>query len=58
MLDIPSVSAIVAAVGAIAGVVFVILELGNLGKKRQIDRTMWLCASAYNKTKFFSILNF
>ena len=37
MLDIPSISAVVAAVGVIVGVVFTVLELRNLVKIRQTD---------------------
>ena len=37
MLDIPSISAIVAAIGVIIGVVFTVLEPRNLVKTRQTD---------------------
>ena len=37
MLDIPSISAIVAAVGVLIGVVFTLMELRNLVKTRQTD---------------------
>jgi hypothetical protein len=37
MLDIPSISAIVAAIGVIIGVVFTVLELRNLVQSRQTD---------------------
>ncbi len=37
MLDIPSISAIVAAVGVIIGVVFAVLQLRDLVKTRQTD---------------------
>ncbi len=37
MLDIPSISAIVAAIGVIVGVVFTYSEVGNLVKERRTD---------------------
>jgi hypothetical protein len=37
MLDIPSISAIVAAVGVLVGVTLTVLELRNLVKQRQTD---------------------
>ena len=37
MIDIPSISAVLAAVGVIVGVVFAVLELRNLVKARQTD---------------------
>ncbi len=37
MLDIPSISAMVAAAGVIVDVVFYLLELRNLIKQRQTD---------------------
>ncbi len=37
MLDIPSISALVAAVGVIVGVVFTVVELRNLIRQRQTD---------------------
>ena len=40
MLDIPSISAIVAAVGVIVGVVFTVLQLRDLVKTRQSDLLM------------------
>jgi len=40
MLDIASISAIVAAGGVIVGVVFTVLELRNLTKTRQMDLLM------------------
>ncbi len=42
MLDISSISAIVAAVGVIVGVVFAMLELRNLVKTRQTDLALRL----------------
>ncbi len=47
MLDIPSISAIVAALGVIVGVVFTVFEVRNLVKARKIDLTMRL-ASAWH----------
>ncbi len=44
MLDIPSISALVAAVGVIVGVVLTTAELRNLGKQRQTDLVMRLHA--------------
>ena len=40
MLDIPSISAIVAAIGVLVGVVFTVLQLRDLVKTRQTDLTM------------------
>jgi len=40
MLDIPSISATVAAIGVIVGVVLAILELRSLVKARQMDLLM------------------
>jgi len=37
MLDIPSISTLVAAVGVIVGVVFAVLELKNITRTRQTD---------------------
>ncbi len=42
MLDIPSISGIVAAVGVIVGVVLTTMELRNLFKHRQTDLAMRL----------------
>jgi len=42
MLDIPSISAIVAAIGVIIGVVFAVLQLRDLVKTRQTDLIMRL----------------
>ncbi len=42
MLDIPSISALVAAVGVIAGVVLTVLQLRDLVKTRQTDLAMRL----------------
>ena len=40
MIDIPSISALVAAVGVIVGVVFAVLQLRNLVRTRQTDLVM------------------
>jgi len=40
MLDIPSISAVVAVVGVIVGVVLAILELRNIAKTRQMELIM------------------
>jgi len=42
MLDIPSITGIVAAVGVIVGVVFAVLELRNITRTRQTDLVMRL----------------
>ena len=42
MLDIPSISAVVAGIGVIVGVVFAILQLRDLVKTRQTDLFMRL----------------
>jgi hypothetical protein len=41
-MDIPSISAVVAAIGVLVGVVFTVLELRNLVKTRQTDLVMRL----------------
>ncbi len=40
MLDIPSISAIVAAIGVIVGVILTIMELRNITKTRQMELIM------------------
>ncbi len=40
MLDIPSISAIIAAIGVIVGVVLAILELRNIARTRQMQLVM------------------
>jgi hypothetical protein len=42
MLDIPSISAIVAVTGVVVGVVFAVLELRNITKTRQMELIMRL----------------
>ncbi len=48
MLDIASISAVVAAGGVIVGVVFAVLELRNLVKTRQTDLALRLCGLAHS----------
>jgi len=49
MVDITSISAVVAATGVIVGVVFAILELRNLVKMRQTDLTIRLFSTFGSK---------
>ena len=49
MLDIPSISAIVAAVGVTVGVTLAYLEVRTLVKQRQTDLIMRLHSNALNK---------
>ena len=42
MLDVPSISAIIAAIGVIVGVVLAVLELRNITKTRQMELIMGL----------------
>ncbi len=49
MIDIPSISAIVAAAGVIVGVVFTIVELRNLVKTRQTDLVIRLYSTFGSK---------
>ena len=49
MLDIPSISAVVAAVGVIVGVVFAVLQLRDLVKTRQTDLVMTLYSTFGSK---------
>jgi len=51
MLDIPSISAIVAAVGVLVGVVFTYLEVGNLVKARRTD-VSWRIYQSFNSKEF------
>jgi len=51
MLDIPSISAIIAATGVIVGVVLAYLEVRNLVKARQVELFMNLY-DHYNDTEF------
>jgi len=50
-LDIPSISAIVAAIGVLLGVVFAALQLRNIVRTRQTDLVMRLY-SAYGSKEF------
>ena len=49
MLDIPSVSAVVAALGVTVGVVFTVMELRNLVKTRQTDLVIRLYSTRTSK---------
>jgi hypothetical protein len=49
MLDIPSISAIVAAAGVLVGVVLTVVELRNLVKQRQSDLLVRLFATVGSK---------
>jgi hypothetical protein len=51
MLDIPSISAIVVAVGVLVGVVYYILDMRNQSKVRQTDLVMRLY-STFNSLEF------
>jgi len=49
MLDVPSTSGIVAAVGVIVGVIFAVLELRNLVQARQTDLVIRLYSTSSSK---------
>ena len=49
MLDIPSISAIVVAVGVLIGVIYYVLDMRNQGKIRQTDLVMELYSEASSK---------
>ena len=49
MLDIPSISALVAAAGVIVGVIFAVLQLRGLVKTRQTDLVMRLYSTFGSK---------
>jgi len=49
MLDIPSISGIVAAIGVMVGVVFTVLELRNLVQTRQTDLVIRLYSTRTSK---------
>jgi len=51
MLDIPSVSAIVAAAGVLVGVAITVLELRSLGKSRRTD-VLWRLFSSFNTKEY------
>ena|SRR3972149_7403804 len=60
MLDIPSISGIVAAIGVIVGVVFAVFELRNLVRTRQTDLIMRLYSQACGKEAmeaFLKVMN-
>jgi len=56
MLDIPSISAIMAAVGVIVGVVFAVLQLRDLVRTRQTDLVMRLYSTMSSK-EFWEAMN-
>ena len=49
MLDIPSISAIVAAAGVLTGVVIAVVELRNMVKQRQTDLLARLYSTMISK---------
>ena len=51
MLDIPSISAIVAALGVLVGVVLTVQELNHLAKSRRTD-SFWRVFSSFNNKEF------
>jgi hypothetical protein len=55
MLDIPSISAIVAAAGVLVGVVIAVVELRNLVKQRQTD-VVWRMFQVWNSGEFLDVL--
>jgi hypothetical protein len=55
MLDIPSISAIVAAVGVLIGVVLTVLELRNLVEQRQVD-VLWRIFQTVNSGEFLDAM--
>jgi len=55
MVDITSISAVVAAIGVIVGVVFTVLELRNLVKTRQTDLVIRLY-STFGSKEFQEVL--
>ena len=60
MLDIPSISAVVVAIGVIVGVAFTVLELRHLAKTRQTDLMMRLYSSFTTKEfmeAFLKVIN-
>ncbi len=58
MLDIPSISAIVAAVGVLIGVVLAVLELRNLVKQRKSDLLMRLHLAFSTKETSEAVLKY
>ena len=55
MLDIPSISAIVAAVGVLIGVILTVLELRHLAKSRRTD-SYWRILSTFNSKEYLEAL--
>jgi len=56
MLDIPSISAIVATIGVLIGVIIAVVELRNLVKTRQTDLVMRLYSTMSSK-EFWEAMN-
>ena len=52
MLDIPSISAVVAAAGVMVGVVFTAMELRNLVKTKQTDLIVRLHSDSFSNKEF------
>jgi hypothetical protein len=50
-LDIPSISAIVAAVGVLVGVALTVLELGHMAKSRRTE-SFWRVFSSFNSKEY------
>ena len=60
MLDIPSMSAVVAAAGVLVGVIFTVSEVRNLVKARKTDLTMRLAAAWHSEglmEKWLKVMN-
>jgi hypothetical protein len=53
--DIPSISAIVAAIGVLIGVILTVLELRHLAKSRRID-SYWRILSTFNSKEYLEAL--
>jgi len=51
MLDIPSVSAIIASLGVLIGVVFTVLEVRSIAKTRRTDM-LWRLYSSFNSKEY------
>jgi len=51
MLDIPSIAAILAAVGVLIGIIIAVLELRNIVKARQTD-VFWRILQSFNSTEY------
>jgi hypothetical protein len=53
--DIPSISAIIAAIGVLVGVILTVLELRHLAKSRRID-SYWRILSTFNSKEYLEAL--